>query len=276
MTLLLFLNSCEWFNKKQKGKPVARVNQVYLYEDDIADLIPEETNREDSQLLINNYIDQWARQQLLIDQAKLNLSEAKQAEFSELVKQYEIDLFTKAYLEALVKQRIDTTVTMQEAQAVYDENLESFKLNEELLKFRYVHVDENNQDIDEIEERIKRYEEEDKRILDSISIQFRSYLLNDSIWISVNQAVEKIGAISPENRNDLLKKSNFIRLEDSLGLYLMNINDVLLRNETAPLQYVMPTLRQIVINKRKIEFIKQLEKDITKDAIKNGQFEIYE
>ncbi len=55
----------------------------------------------------------------------------------------------------------------------------------------------------------------------------------------------------------------------------MQINDVLGRNEIAPLEYVMPTIKQIVINKRKLEFIKQLEKDITKDAIKNGQFEIY-
>ena len=73
----------------------------------------------------------------------------------------------------------------------------------------------------------------------------------------------------------MLKKSNFIQLKDSLGLYLMQINDVLLRNSTAPLEYVKPTINQIVINKRKLELIKQLEKDIKKDAINNKQFEIY-
>ena len=55
----------------------------------------------------------------------------------------------------------------------------------------------------------------------------------------------------------------------------MQIKDVLLRNEMAPLPYVRPTINQIVINKRKLELIKKLEKDITKDAIKNKQFEIY-
>jgi len=55
----------------------------------------------------------------------------------------------------------------------------------------------------------------------------------------------------------------------------MQINEVLLRNETEPIEYVMPTIKQIVINKRKLEFIKQLEKDITKDAIKNKQFELF-
>jgi hypothetical protein len=31
-----------------------------------------------------------------------------------------------------------------------------------------------------------------------------------------------------------------------------------------------------VVNKRKLELIRELEKDITKDAIKNKQFEIYD
>jgi hypothetical protein len=85
----------------------------------------------------------------------------------------------------------------------------------------------------------------------------------------------KIPVINAENKKELLKKSNFIQLKDSLGLYLMQINDVLHRNDVAPIEYVMPTIKQIVINKRKLEFIKELEKDITKDAIKNKQFEIY-
>ncbi|MBT8288134.1 MAG: peptidyl-prolyl cis-trans isomerase [Flavobacteriaceae bacterium] len=268
--------SCNLIERETNGTPVARVNDVYLYQEDIATIIPDNTSEEDSVLRVNNFIDQWATQQLLISQAQINLSEEKQSEFRELVRQYEVDIFTKAYMEALVKQNIDTTVTLSEAESVYNDNKESFRLNEELIKFRYIQVNENNLDLDEIEERFKRFDLEDQYILDSISIQFRSFSLNDSIWIKVNQAVEKIPAINLENRIELLKKSNFIQLEDSLGLYLMQINDVLLRNETAPLEYVMPTLKQIVINKRKIEFIKQLERDITKDAIENGQFEIYD
>jgi len=81
--------------------------------------------------------------------------------------------------------------------------------------------------------------------------------------------------VNVDNKKQLLKKSNFLQLKDSLDLYLMQINDVLFQNDYAPLEYVKPTIDQIVINKRKLELIKQLEKDITKDAIKNNQFEIY-
>ena len=82
--------------------------------------------------------------------------------------------------------------------------------------------------------------------------------------------------VNSQNKNQLLKKSNFIQLKDSINLYLMQVKDVRIQNNYAPLEYVSSSIEQIVINKRKLELIKQLEKDITKDAIKNKQFEIYE
>jgi hypothetical protein len=273
--IFLLLYSCEFFKKEETGVPVARVNDMYLYQNDIQNLVPQDVSKEDSANIVNNYINKWATQKLLIANAKINLSLEKQNEFDKLVEQYKNDLYTKAYLEALVNQSIDTNITTEEAITIYDRNKETFKLNEELIKFRYINLNENSVNLDEIKKRFKRFNNEDKRILDSIAIQFKSYSLNDSIWIRADQAISKISGIKVENKKELLKKSNFIEIKDSLGLYLMQINDVLLRNETAPIEYVMPTIKQIVLNKRKLEFIKQLEKDITKDAIKNKQFELF-
>ncbi len=273
--LFLVLVSCTFFKNESDKIPVARVNDAYLYQVDIKDLVANGASIEDSILLVTNFINRWATQQLLVDGALLNLSTEKQAAFNKLIDQYKNDLYGKAYLEALVKRSIDTTVTTEEATAYYDQNKEVFKLNEELIKFRYINVDGNRLDLKEITQKFKRFDANDKHELDSISIQFKSYSLNDSIWIKVSQAIDKIPAITAENKDQLLKKSNFIQHKDSLGVYLMQINDVLLRNSIAPLEYVKPTIDQIVINRRKLELIRELEKDITKDAIKNKKFEIY-
>ncbi len=267
--------SCDFFKKTEEGDPVARVNESYLYYDDIKDLTTEATTKEDSTLMVQNFINRWATQQLFIDGAMLNLSEEQQKTYNKLVEQYKNDLYTKAYIEGLVKKNLDTTLNNDAAETYYEKNKEAFKLNEELIKLRYVHVDENIINFKTIKERFERFNLEDKKALDSMSIQFKSFSLNDSIWVRVNQVVGKIAVINPENKNELLKKSNLLQLKDSLGVYLMQINDVLLRNDTAPLEYVKPTIKQIVINKRKLELIRELKKDITKDAIKNKQFEIY-
>ncbi|PKQ46500.1 peptidylprolyl isomerase [Confluentibacter flavum] len=271
----MLVTSCHFFKKVDDRVAVARVNDTYLYYEDIKDLVSEGTSKEDSILLVQNFINKWATQQLFVDGAMRNLSEEQQEAFNKLVVQYKNDLYTKAYIEALVKRSIDTSVTNAEAEVYYSLNKEVFKLNEDLLKFRYIHVNENIINYKNIEQKFKRFNLADRKELDSLSIQFKSYSLKDSIWVKASQVVDKIPVITPENRDQLLKKSNFIELKDSLGVYLMQINDVLLRNDTAPLEYVKPTIDQIVINKRKLEIIRELEKDITKDANKNKQFEIY-
>ena len=274
--LASFMVSCDFSLKEEENRePIARVNNSYLYKDDVSELISEASTKEDSAVLVQNYINNWATKQLFLDGALVNLSEEKQAGFDKLVKQYKTDLYTKAYIEALVSRNLDTVVNRSMAEAYYDKNKDVFKLNEELLQFRYIHVDENIIDYSGIEKKFKRFNKTDKRELDSMSIQFKSYSLNDTIWIKASQVISKIPAITPENKNQLLKKSNFVQLKDSLGVYLMQINDVLLRNDTAPLEFVTPTINQIVRNRRKLELIKKLEKDITKDAIKNKEFEIY-
>ncbi|MBJ7880540.1 peptidyl-prolyl cis-trans isomerase [Gelidibacter salicanalis] len=270
-----FLVSCDFFTQTDDRVPIARVGEFYLYEDDVEDLVVEGTSVEDSTLLVNGYITRWATQLLLVEGAERNLPEDSQKEFNKLVNQYRNDLFTKAYVEALVKRNIDTAVSMSEAQKVYENNKESFKLNEELIKLRYINMLQNALNKEEIEKRFKRFNEKDRRYLDSLHIQFKSYSLNDSIWVKAAQVVQKIPVVNADNKKELLKKSNFIQLKDSIGLYLIQINEVLQQNDYAPLEYVKPTVNQIIINRRKLELIKQFEKDITRDAIKNNQFEIY-
>jgi len=270
-----FLVACDLFRPTDDRTPIARVGEFYLYEDDVKDLVVEGTSFEDSTLLVNGYITRWATQLLLVDGAKRNLPEDLQEEYQKLVNQYQNDLYTKAYVEALVKRNIDTSVTNMEAQKVYESNKESFKLNEELIKLRYINILQNALNKDEIEKRFKRFNAKDKRYLDSLHVQFQSYSLNDSVWIKAAQVVQKIPVVNSDNKKELLKKSNFIQLKDSIGLYLIQINEVLQQNDYAPLEYVKPTVKQIIINRRKLELIKQFEKDITRDAIKNNQFEIY-
>ncbi|WP_420573832.1 peptidyl-prolyl cis-trans isomerase [Kordia sp.] len=267
--------SCEYFQQSNEGEPVARVGESYLYKSDLAPFLSDNISAEDSAVIVNNYINRWATQELFIQRAKINLPQEKQDAFEELIEEYRNDLYIEAYKEAIVKQTIDTMVTAFDEAAYYDKNKENFKLNEELLKLRYINIAKDNSNIDEITERFERFEEEDKIILDSLAIQFNNYSLNDSIWVKKTQVFKKIPLITTENKAKYLKKSQFSQIEDSLEVYLVRIEDKIGRNDVAPLAYVRPTVRQIILNKRKLEFIRKLEKDITKDAIKQKQFETY-
>lgn len=273
--IFLFFEACDLSKSKIEGTPLARVNDTLLMVEDIDLSEFEGLSSEDSLLQTQTKLRNWATQQLLIDGATLNLEEKQQENFELLVQQYRTDLYTSAYLEALVKRNLDTSITNTELSVTYNQNKELFVLKESLLKLRYINIKSNISNADEIKRRFKRYNDNDQAILDTISIQFNSFFLNDSIWIKADQVVSKIKPLQKGFNKLLLKKPNFIQLNDSLELYLIQINEVLATGSQAPIEYVLPTLRQIIINQRKLKLVGQLKNEIVNDAIKNKKFEIY-
>ncbi len=253
---------------------VARVNDNFLYEKDIQKLISEDTTPEDSILIVNNYINRWATQQLLIDQARINLSSDQLEQYEKLVQEYQNDLLTEAYKNVIVSKQLDSTITEQEYRDYYETNKENFRLKDLLVKLRYVQLPVNYEGLASVREKLGRYNEKDRKSLNSQDYQFISSNFNDSVWVRKEILLNTLPAIR-DNSEQVLKKSNFTQLQDSLGVYLVKIEDVLNPNDTAPLSYVKPTLKQIILNKRKLELIKKLETDITRDAIETNNFEIY-
>ena len=271
---IITLSSCDYFKQDNLRIPIARVNNSYLYQKDIKNLIFENTSKEDSTLIVANFINRWATKQLLIDQSIVNLPQEKQDAYNDLVNQYKIDLYIEAYKSSIVAKQLDSIIALKELEDFYNKNKENFKLNDDLLKIRYIHIDKNFSNTKELVEKFKRFDSIDKYELTNLSIKFKAFNLNDSIWIKNDVLIGALPVLKHSN-SQVLKKVNFTQLQDSLGVYLVKIEAVLKTNDIAPLSYVKPTIEEIVLNKRKQEFLKKIEKDITKDAIKNKNFELF-
>lgn len=266
---------CDFITQRPESDVVARVNNTFLYKDDLRSLVSPNMSKEDSSLIVSSYINRWATKQLLVDRAKINLSSERQNDLQDLVRVYENELYTAAYTDEIISRELDTLVPFEKSQQYYSEKGNNFVLNEDLVKLRYVSLAEGISDYDKIKEQFIRFEEEDKQSLLDMTLQFKAYSLNDSVWVKTREVYEKIGPLTPQNNEELLKKNNFFEITDSLGVYLVAVEDVKLRTEQAPLEYSLPTIEQILLNRQKLELIKKLEKDITQDAIKNKEFEIY-
>ena len=273
----ILVSSCEGlFNEEEEKEPLARVGDTFLYKEDVASLIRDDMTTQDSTIFVNNYINNWASKQLLLSKSKINLPEEKLAEFDRLVSDYRADLYTRAYIEALVNQSQDTSVTKSQLQEFYEREKENFKLNEKLVQLRFVGMSGQFLDRDGVESKIKRWEDSDRRYLDSIAVQFKKIHFNDSIWVSASRVIQEIPPLTQANEESHLKKSQFFELQDSLEVYLGLVTNVLEVNETAPFDYVEPDIRQLILNRRRLNYIKQLETEIIDEAIKKNEFEVYD
>ncbi len=277
LTAIGLLGSCgNFFRSNEEQEPVARVGDTYLYREDISRLLTEDMTDADSASFVTNYINRWATKQLLLSKAKINLPENELEEFDRLVEDYRTDLYTRAYKEALVLQDEDTTINRSELESFYESQKENFRLKERIVQLRFVEIPPQFLNKDEISQRLKRFDEDDVDYLDSVGVQFKKLNFNDSLWVPVSRVIQEIGPLTPDNEDRYLKKSQFFELQDAMGVYLVNINNVLQVNEIAPLPYVEPRIRQLIINRRKLDYIRRLETDIIDEATKEKEFEVYD
>ena len=193
-----------------------------------------------------------------------------------MVSNYKADLYTNAYKEALVQQQNDTTVSEETLKEFYNKEKENFKLKEKVVQLRYISLPKQFLNIGAVKLRLDRFNDKDRQYLDSVSVQFKKYNFNDAIWVESSRLIDEIPPLTIENQSKYLKKSQFFELQDSLGVYLTKITEVVNENEVAPLPYITPIMEQVILNRRRMEFLKDLEVDVIDEAIKNKEFEIYE
>lgn len=273
--ILLVLSSCNYFTiKKETREAVARVGDTFLYKEDLKGITVSSTSAQDSILISTNYINNWIKQQLLLSKAQINL-ENETNKFEKLVKKYRQDLYINSYKEAAVKEYLDTEISSEDIQKFYDENSQNFKLNEELLKLKFIKI---SKDVYEKKEIVKLFKSKKSKDLDSLvskQLSLTLHHLNDSVWIKYSDLVHKIPILKTIDKKQLLKKADFIQKEDSLSLYLVAVNAVLKRNEVAPISYISPTIEQMILHQRKLLLIRNIEETLIDDANNKQQFEIY-
>jgi len=269
LIVMITLISCEQESPDQNA--AARVNDRYLSKEDLAEAMPQGLVGEDSILYRNNYIKIWATKELLLEKARINV-EDDNGEIEALILDYRKELLIDRYKKALLQQELDTVITDIDINDYYEANMNVYKLNEELIQLKYIHFNEEMADKKVLVDLFKSEDPEDLDELIERELEFYSFSFNDSIWVSYRDVEKKLPFLRKEKN---IKKNQYIQKEDSLGVYLLAVKDLRQRNDIAPLNYVVPTIKQMILHKRKLQLMNDIEKTIMVDAINNKQFEQY-
>lgn len=187
------------------------MNNEKLYLESISNLVPPGTSKKDSLIIVKDFIDRWASQKLLFKAAQVNLSVEKLKELDELVDQYKKDLYSKAYIEQLVFKSLDTIITNEYLTAYYNQNKENFRTNVSLVKMSYIQINKNNPKLQLLSSKFLNSNKQSKEYLKTNALEFKSYALNDSIWIDMNQVYEKLPFVNIENNDKYIVAGKTIK-----------------------------------------------------------------
>lgn len=276
--LLATLSSCQFLKSEEneaKGEPIARVYESYLYADDIKEIVPDDLRGSDSSSFVQNYINVWAKNQLMVYKAEFNLTD-EQKRFEEKINDYRNDLLKYAYLQKYVRERLDTSVALEAIEEFYSANSQNYLLRENILKFRYLVVPADAPSVNKVEELFKSDKEEDQKELKEYSLSYaRFFSFADSSWIGFNDFI-KLVPVETLDQKDFLETHKYFKLSSDNNLvYFVEILRYKLKQSPAPLPYVQKVIKNVLINKKRLALINSLEDNLLKDAIKKQEFETY-
>ena len=260
--LVLGLFSCNFF-KQDSDKLLVTVYGDKLYFSDVKDLISPDLSSEDSLKLVQSLCEKWAKEQLLVQKAKINLPLVLQ-DVKAQVESYEKSLLIYSYQKELLNQKLDTLVNDDEIESFYDKNKQNFILNDAVVRVNYIKLKKEVPYLWKAQQLFKKEDEYSKISLEDYCYQFADdYYLDDS-WLSVDD----IFKVLPDNytsRN--LYKGKNIEFADDDYYYFLHVKKYISKGSVSPLDMVSNQIHSIIINKRKIDFFKHLEMDLYQNAL---------
>jgi hypothetical protein len=259
----------------EERKAIARVEDSYLYLDELQGISPPGTSKQDSAQRAEAYVDSWIRKQLLIDEAsrKMNIDEA---EVQRKILDYRYSIIAYEYQTFYVKQKLDTAVSAQEIETYYKENIDNFILKQNIVQATFIKVPKTAPRTEKIKEMIFSNREKDQRELKSYCLSFSAaYHISDSTWMVFDDLVRNSPLSEIPNKIQFLKANPYFDTSDDSYLYFLKVNNYRITDNTSPLEFVRDEIKNIILNKRKVELAKELEDNVYKDAADNERFEIY-
>ena len=273
--IFIFFICCDNFQKSDKRIKIARVNSTFLYLSDFENEISPELSYEDSIIMSRSIIDDWAIKKLVYSQSLLYLHDSIQKQLAKMVENYRSQLWINTYRNFLSNSHFKNKIDSSKKVIYYKKNKGNFRLKDDIYRVAYIVLPENNNNLKLIMSRFRNFSDTDLFFLDSLNYQFDEFLLDKPAWLNKNNLLKKIPASKIFNVDIDLKKRNFFVFKDSLQVYLLKVFDYKKYNTPAPYEIVEGNIERILINKKKLDFFKNFNKEILDDAIQANKVEIY-
>lgn len=268
----MFLSACNLF--VDSGEPIAQVGKNVLTMEELSKNIPDYLDDTDSSLWADDYIKRWIQSELLLLKAEENLA-AEMKDVSKELEEYRNSLIVYRYKNELIKQKMDTVVTEADIQKYFNEHRESFILNRNIVKAIYIKVPLEFSNSGKIKELCKNNDPAQQAKLNEFCLSYaKTYDRFGEQWVAADMVLKNI-PVEIANQQQSLEGKHFVEGSDMNYYYLACIRDYRLSGKVSPLEYVYNDIKNLILSKQKMQFLKQIEKDVYKDGIDKKKVKLF-
>lgn len=269
--LIVGLSGCRLFTEQQKEGAVAEIGEEVLFRQDL-DAVTVGHTGEDSAKIANQYIYQWATSILAYQKAR----RYSDKDLENQVEAYRRSLYTHKYNERLIRQKMSTQVADTLIKDFYEQHTDQFILHEHILKGIFVVVPNGAPKMDKLRKWMATPNEKNIEQIEKYAYQYASgYELFLDSWTTANQLLMWM----PYERNEFtqhLGQHSQIELSDSVSTYILQLTDLRKANEKMPFDYAKPQIKDIILARRQVDFLKQQYHELYNEALRFKKLQLYE
>lgn len=237
-------------------------------------MVPKGINSKDSLTLVQNYVQNWVNEQLILHKAESNLR-TEDMQFEKQLEDYRNSLIIYKYESQLISQKLDTLVKEHEIEEYYNANIKNFQLKDNIVKAVYARFYKGDPNINKIRNFFNSKTPEDR---DSLEVYVENYsdlyYLDDETWILFDDLLNFV-PIEAYNKELYLQNHRNIEITEEDFIYFVSFTDFKIKEGESPLSFEKENIRSIILNRRKLNIIESMREEILKNALENNDFEIY-
>ncbi len=270
VVLVLFFSCTE----KNSRDAIVQVYDYVLTQKEISDQIDNSLSPEDSLVQAENLIQNWVKQKMLLSQAERNLPDSLK-EFTKRLEEEKNNLLVYTYEKEYISQKLDTNISDSEIKKYYSSHKNSFILSDYILQYSFVQVSADNENISKnmIYNFMKKLPSEKSELLQYCS-EMGAVLKSDTSWTFFEDFLKQV-PIEVYNIQSFLKKQKFAELESDNFRYYVFIHDYELKDSQAPLNVMREKVKNIILNQRKQQTLKELRKNLYSKAVQENHIRYY-
>ena len=274
LVILIGMISCETSRKNENTIALAEVGNTVLLKSQLEKAFPANiTDETDSIEFVNDYINKWIKQQLLVKEAEKNLSN-EELDVSQELEEYRQELLIHKFKNKKFEALNDQQVSDSEIEKYYKKHSNLFILDYPIVQVNYIIFPEEVDLPKNFKKQLASNKEADKvKCEDFIFKYAKKYDDFENKWIYF-QRFKDVGSLDIADDKKFLKKNDLIEFNKDSELHLIYIRDYMSEGEQAPVDFVKSRIGSLIINEKKLDFLRQFKDSLYNAALKYNNFRV--
>jgi len=267
--LSIIMLSC---STKDSDNLIASVNEKVLLRSELLSEMPSQL--EDSTYFVEKFINDWIRRQLMLSHSEINLS-VDLVKYEKQVEDYRASLLIFAYQQELINQNFDSAISFSDINDYYDSYISEFDLSNNIFKGRFIIIDKLAPDINFVNSNYKSDNEVIIKELENYCLKYaKEYYIETDKWNYFSSINNKLPRLIDDEVTFLINTDG-VFFEDSNYRYYVYIDEYRVKGDTSPLALELDKIKDVLLNKKKVNYLKELEEDLYEIALSKKKINIY-